>query len=427
MDLFTKELLINFLFILLALCLLQILYMATYAYRSKELKGWLIALFPVVTLALCMAFPLISNKDNIWDLRYIPFILGGLYGGYKLGLTQIGIALLIRYLLGGLGFYSASVVIMITGIALCILSKYYLKMNLKQKLLLSVTLLVIGITISQILEAFSFEEHLTGGALVEFYLINILGLMISTILWEGIRTYSILLQNLIKAEKLQMVSHLAASISHEVRNPLTVSRGFIQLLFEDTSTGKRREYASIALQELDRATDIINDYLTFAKPAIEKNEKININEEIQQAINVICPLSTMNGVEIEQAMDDPEQNQFMTIGERKKFQQCLINIMKNGIESMKSKGGKLHIHLSGFQDTVKITISDQGVGMSQEQMNRLGQPYFTTKEKGTGLGMMVSYSIIKGMNGTIHVSSELGKGTCFRLTLPVLQQQEDHK
>ena len=140
------------------------------------------------------------------------------------------------------------------------------------------------------------------------------------------------------------------------------------------------------------------------------------------AINVICPLSTMNGVEIEQEIYDPEQNQFMTIGERKKFQQCLINIMKNGIESMNSKGGKLQIHLSGFQDTVNITISDQGVGMSQEQINRLGQPYFTTKEKGTGLGMMVSYSIVKGMNGTIHVSSELGKGTCFRLTLPALQQ-----
>ena len=90
---------------------------------------------------------------------------------------------------------------------------------------------------------------------------------------------------------------------------------------------------------------------------------------------------------------------------------------------MNSKGGKLQIQLYGFQDTVNITISDQGVGMSQEQINRLGEPYFTTKEKGTGLGMMVSYSIVKGMNGTIYVSSQLGKGTCFKLTLPALQQQ----
>ena len=90
---------------------------------------------------------------------------------------------------------------------------------------------------------------------------------------------------------------------------------------------------------------------------------------------------------------------------------------------MKSEGGKLQIHLSGFENTVKIEISDQGVGMSQEQIKRLGQPYFSNKETGTGLGLMVSYSIVKGMNGTIEVSSEVGKGTCFRLNLPAFQQQ----
>ena len=73
-----------------------------------------------------------------------------------------------------------------------------------------------------------------------------------------------------------------------------------------------------------------------------------LTKKYNLAINVICPLSTMNGVEIEQEIYDPEQNQFMTIGERKKFQQCLINIMKNGIESMNSKGGKLQIQLSWF-------------------------------------------------------------------------------
>ena len=424
MDLMTKDLLINFLFILLALCLLQILHITTYAYRSKELKNWQIALFPIITLVLCMVFPVYTNESSFWDLRYVPFILGGLYGGYKLGLTQLGIVLLVRFSMGGMGFYTAAVVLIIIGIATCILSNYYLKMNLKQKLLLSVTLLITGMTVWKLLEFILLPDYVAGSFLLEFYSINILGIIISTILWEGIRTYSSLLQNLIKAEKFQMVHHLAASISHEVRNPLTVSRGFIQLLSDDgTSPENRKEFVSITLKELDRATDIINNYLTFAKPVLEVNEKININEEIQQAINVISPLATMNGVEIEQKIDDPEQNQFMSIGEEKKFQQCLINVMKNGIESMKSKGGKLQIHLSGFEDTVKIEISDQGVGMSQEQIKRLGQPYFSNKETGTGLGLMVSYSIVKGMNGTIEVSSELGKGTCFRLNLPAFQQQ----
>ncbi|WP_394236007.1 LytS/YhcK type 5TM receptor domain-containing protein [Niallia oryzisoli] len=136
MDLVTKELLINFLFILLALCLLQILYIAVYAYRSKELKSWQIALFPFVSLVLCMIFPVYSDKDDIWSLCYVPFILGGLYGGYKLVLTQIGIVLFIRYLMGGMGFYTGSVTTITIGIGICALSKYYLKMNLKRKLLL---------------------------------------------------------------------------------------------------------------------------------------------------------------------------------------------------------------------------------------------------------------------------------------------------
>ena len=100
-------------------------------------------------------------------------------------------------------------------------------------------------------------------------------------------------------------------------------------------------------------------------------------KKYKQAVDVISHLATIYGVEIEQKIDNPEQNQFVSIGERKKLQQCLINVMKNGIESMKSKEGKLQIHLSSFQDTVKIDISDQGVGMSPEQINRLGQPYFS--------------------------------------------------
>ena len=91
------------------------------------------------------------------------------------------------------------------------------------------------------MEATFFSDHLKGLYLFEFFIINILGIIISTILWEGIRSYSNILQNLIKAEKLQMVNHLAASISHEVRNPLTVSRGFIQLLSEETDPEKRKE------------------------------------------------------------------------------------------------------------------------------------------------------------------------------------------
>ena len=182
--------------------------------------------------------------------------------------------------------------------------------------------------------------------------------------------------------------------------------------------------APLRLQELDRATEVINDYLTFAKPTLATNETIDISKEIQQAVNVIMPLANMNAIQIHVHLLPTHQH--FVKGEGKKFQQCMINILKNGIESMPNNRN-LRISQTYYKDTMQINIRDEGTGMTQEQINRLGEPYFTTKEKGTGLGLMVSYSIIKAMGGTILVTSEQGKGTCFSLRLPILQESEQEE
>ena len=152
---------------------------------------------------------------------------------------------------------------------------------------------------------------------IQFIAIQGIGMMITTLLWEVILANFQVMQKLIKAEKTQMVSHLAASISHEVRNPLTASRGFIQMLGEDISEEARNKYANIALQELDRATEVINDYLTFAKPTLEQMEEINIQKEIQYAVNVIIPLANMNGVQVKLSLS--EDDTYYVKGERKKI------------------------------------------------------------------------------------------------------------
>ena len=416
MDLMTKDLLINFLFILLSLCLAQILYMIKYSYQLKESNDRVIAIFPVVSIILSMLFPVYVDENFVWDLRWIPFILGGLYGGYKLGSSLLLIIFFIRYFQGGDGFYITVITFTIVGIIVSLLSKYYLQMRLKHKIIVTTSLSIFSLLCSFILsfKVFFIDLHLSFW--LQYSGIHIIGMVLLTLLWEMIRTNFQVLQKLIKAEKLQTVSHLAASMSHEVRNPLTAVRGFIQLLSEDISTYSRKDYADIALSELDRATEVINDYLTFAKPILEKEEKLNTNEEIQHAVNIITPLATMNGIQLKVSL--PEKQHF-TKGERKKFQQCLINLLKNGIESMKPNG-ELHIFQTYSNGMIEIHIQDQGKGMTKEQINRLGEPYFTTKEKGTGLGMMVSYSIIKGMNGTIDVTSEIEKGTRFILKLPII-------
>ena len=424
MDLITKDLLINFLFILLSLCWVQLLYMVKYSYQLKGLNGRVIAIFPVISIILCMLFPVYVDEYFVWDLRWIPFILGGLYGGYKLGSFLLLMILIIRYFQGGEdGFYIAVIIFSVIGIIVFFISKRFLQMPLKQKIIVTTSMSIFALLSSLLLSYKVFFIDLKLSFWLQYIGIHIIGMLMITVLWEVIQTNFQVLQKLIKTEKLQTVSHLAASISHEVRNPLTAARGFIQLLSEDISTHSRKDYADIAIKELDRATEVINDYLTFAKPTLEKEEKINVNEEIQHAVNVITPLATMNGVQVKLSL--LEHHLCFTKGERKKFQQCLINILKNGIESMENNG-ELQILQTYTNDIIQIDILDQGKGMTQEQINRLGEPYFTTKQKGTGLGMMVSYSIIRGMNGTIDVTSESEKGTRFTLKLPTFQRSEIH-
>ena len=143
MDFITKGLLVNFLFILLALFLVQMIYMAQYANRLKDLKGWVVALFPVLSLILCMLFPVSINKDLVWDLRWIPFILGCLYGGYKLGFSLLFLVLTMRYLQGGVGFYIVLINFTFITIISTLISKYYLKVNVKKKVAISISLTVL--------------------------------------------------------------------------------------------------------------------------------------------------------------------------------------------------------------------------------------------------------------------------------------------
>jgi len=419
MSLITKDLLINLLFTILPLFLVQMIYFAKYSYRFENFKKRTFAIFPIVSLILCMIFPVDTGPYYVWDLRWIPFILGWLYGGYKLGIPLLFLMLVIRFWLNGdNGFYIACITFFSFSIVLFFISKYFSQFSVKYKVIISSSLTFIGLMLSLLVSEQLFHINRGANLWAEYISIQIIAMVFTNLLWEVIQANFQVLQKLVKAEKLQMVSHLAASISHEVRNPLTASRGFIQMLSEETSEQKRKQYTEIALQELDRATEVINDYLTFAKPALDKEEKINVAEEIQHVINIITPLANMNSIRIKLSL--LEDDQYVVKGERKKFQQCLINILKNGIESMEING-KLHVILTNNEDTIQIDIRDEGSGMTQEQIHRLGEPYFTTKEKGTGLGMMVSYSIINQMDGQITVVSEQGIGTCFSIKLPIYQ------
>ncbi|WP_168119728.1 ATP-binding protein [Paenibacillus sp. HB172176] len=221
-------------------------------------------------------------------------------------------------------------------------------------------------------------------------------------------------------EKIELISNLAASVAHEVRNPLQVTRGFLQLLGGESDNPKKKGYMNLAIEELDRASEIITDFLTFAKPDAAEVLKLDITEIVQQTVAIMAPLATMSGGVIR---TDLEKEMYVK-GNASRFKQALINMIKNSIEAFREEGEVfIHVYLDESKKRVVLKIKDNGEGIDEQDLKRLGDPYYSKKTKGTGLGLMVTYRIIESMNGDIVYSSEKGRGTEVYLSFPHF---EDH-
>ncbi|MGO4497980.1 ATP-binding protein [Paenibacillus sp. 2RAB27] len=214
------------------------------------------------------------------------------------------------------------------------------------------------------------------------------------------------------SEKMEMISSLAASVAHEVRNPLQVTRGFLQLVAARTDD-KNKEYMTIAIEELDRASVIITDFLTFAKPQLDELVELNVSKEISQIEGIIVPLATLNGGRI--IVNVPPD--LHICGNSSKLKQILINIIKNSIEAFQVDG-QIHIWAYEKDEEVFIHIKDNGEGIEPIQLRKLGEPYYSTKTKGTGLGLMVTFRLIEIMKGHIEFKSQRFLGTEVIIRFP---------
>lgn len=230
-----------------------------------------------------------------------------------------------------------------------------------------------------------------------------------TYLFFKVKNQELNKEKLFLSDKDRMAGQMAASVSHEIRNPLTTTRGFLQMMEQrNFSEEDRKRFIGLALTGIDQANAIIMDYLNYAKPNAEKTERLDVKEEIAAIVRFISPLALTSNIEIEikHSFDMP----IYITGESKKLRQCLMNLIKNSIESM-PQGGNIAIETRKLDEQIHITITDSGVGMSKTQIKSLGLPFYTTKEKGTGLGLVVVMSLIKSMNGKITFESKINQGT----------------
>jgi two-component system sporulation sensor kinase A len=221
---------------------------------------------------------------------------------------------------------------------------------------------------------------------------------------------------LLKVDTLSAVGQLAAGVAHEIRNPLTALRGFVQLLNSKKSDDKR--HLDIMLCELDRIEFIIKEFLMLAKPHRVAFQKKDLHMMLKHTVDLLNTQAIMNNVQI---VTKAEPDIPLIHCEENQLKQVFVNFIKNAIEVMPD-GGKLFIKVK-LINTKQVLISfvDQGCGITEEGLAKLGEPFFTTKEKGTGLGLMVCYKIIEHHKGKINVESRVGTGTKFDIILPIDQ------
>lgn len=221
-------------------------------------------------------------------------------------------------------------------------------------------------------------------------------------------------ETLHRQDKLAAVGQLAAGVAHEIRNPLTSMKGYAEFLQLDEKNPERIEYLDIILDEIERVNSIVEEFMVLAKPKADLLEEKNIVPIIKNVLSLLNFEARKKHVRIHfEVLQEIVQVEC----DEDRLKQVFLNLVKNGIEAMPN-GGDLRIKLNLLDNNVQISIQDTGVGIPQDKLKKIGEPFYTTKENGNGLGLMVSFKIIESHNGKIYIESEENKGTTFNIVLP---------
>ncbi|MBH0168982.1 PAS domain S-box protein [Fictibacillus sp. 18YEL24] len=216
-----------------------------------------------------------------------------------------------------------------------------------------------------------------------------------------------------KSDKLSVLGQLAAGVAHEIRNPLTSIRGFLQLL--QSRASENEDYYEIMLSEIDRINSIVGEFMLLAKPQAMNFVQTDLRQLLRHVISILDTQAILTNVQI-YFENEPDLPEIWCVDNQ--IKQVFVNMLKNAIEAMPT-GGSVHIHLKKEGGYVIASFIDHGCGISEERLPTLGEPFYTTKEKGTGLGLMICYKIVENHHGKILINSKIDEGTTFSILLPI--------
>jgi signal transduction histidine kinase len=222
-------------------------------------------------------------------------------------------------------------------------------------------------------------------------------------------------EQLRRADRLSALGQLSAGMAHEIRNPLGSIRGTAEILQEGIDPADRRyEFTCILIKEVDRLNKVVQNFLDFARPSGGDRDLVDVNRLLAEVLTLTGPPALKNGVRTRlEAGVVPEME-----GDEEQLKQAFLNLVLNALQAMPS-GGSLDIITAMSAGALEIRFTDSGGGIPPENLDRIFNPFFTTRGEGTGLGLAITHRIIQGHGGRIAVESRLGAGTTFILTFPV--------
>lgn len=219
----------------------------------------------------------------------------------------------------------------------------------------------------------------------------------------------------IRAEKLALIAQLASGMAHEIRNPLTTVKGFLQMLMESETVPKKKEHQTIMLSEIERIEKIVSETLLLAKPQKQKVIEFSLNTLVQQTVTELAEQSAWRNIKLYLILS-PQA--LKIAGDPNHAKQALINVIKNAVEASPDKET---VTIESFckGDEAIIQVTDNGSGIAEDAIAKVGTPFFTTKENGTGLGIMVTNRVLESMRGKLEITSRLGQGTKVIISFPL--------
>ncbi|MGE6549522.1 ATP-binding protein [Bacillus mycoides] len=230
-----------------------------------------------------------------------------------------------------------------------------------------------------------------------------------------VRTVVEMMNSMKETENLAVIGTMSTTIAHEIRNPLTALKGFTQIQKErnpeDTISYE------IMLQEIERINGFVSELMLLGKPKPTNYEWCNIGEILLYVVQLMESYATQYKVKFHLQVDG---NLPVINGDDKQLKQVLLNIIKNGIESMPGGGNIRILAYEKAGENLCISVEDQGLGIENEKIEKIGKAFYTTKENGTGLGLMITYKIIEEHQGSIAIESSMGIGTKVEIYLPTV-------